>query len=76
MAARSERLKESSFVMRLWLEATVRGCPEWRWHVQHVQSGEQRYFRRLDDVLEFVAERAGVPPPGGSSKTQGKLGPE
>ena len=53
----------NSFVLRLWLEPTSEDSPEWRWQVQHVQSGEQRYFRSLTDILDFISERAGVEPP-------------
>lgn len=53
-----------SFVMRLWLEGGRQESGQWRWHVHHVQSGEERYFRKLADVLAFVAEKAGVAGPG------------
>lgn len=53
-----------SFVMTLWLEPReVKAEPEWRWRVSHVQTGEQAYFRRLTDMLAFVASRSGVPGP-------------
>ena len=52
-----------SFVLRLWLESTGGDSPDWRWQVHHVQSGLQRYFGELADVLDFVAERAKVQPP-------------
>lgn len=62
--AKSGALKESvSFVVRLWVESPGEGAPEWRWHLTHVQSGEQRNFRRLADLLEYVAQRSGVAPP-------------
>ncbi len=53
----------NSFVLRLWLEPAGEDSPEWRWQVQHVQSGEQRYFRSLTAILDFVAERTGLEPP-------------
>ena len=53
----------ASFVLRLWLEAREAGSPEWRWQVQHVQTGDRRYFHSLIDVLGFVSERSGVEPP-------------
>ena len=53
----------NSFVLRLWLEPAGEDSPEWRWQVQHVQSGEQRYFRSLTDILDFVAESTGLEPP-------------
>ena len=52
-----------SFVLRLWLESSTEGAPDWRWKVHHIQSGEERYFRTLNDVQEFVAECSRVAPP-------------
>ena len=56
----------ASFVMRLWLESREPQPTEWRWHVTHIQSGSEKYFRSLDDVMEFVAACAGAPAPSGS----------
>lgn len=60
-----ERTGESvSFVMSLWMEPReVEADPEWRWRVLHVQSGEESYFKNLDDLLEFVATKSGVSAP-------------
>lgn len=50
--------------MTLWLEPRETVAePEWRWRVRHVQTGEQTHFRRLGDVLAFVADRSGMPSP-------------
>ena len=54
---------DASFVLRLWLEPSNEQVPEWRWKVHHVQSGTERYFRNLANVLEFVSECANVVPP-------------
>jgi hypothetical protein len=59
----SKRTEGVSFVLSLWLETAVGGSPTWRWKAHHVQSGEERYFRRLSEVLEFVAFCAKVEPP-------------
>ncbi len=57
--------KSVSFVIVLWLEPReVQAEPEWRWRVNHVQSGDQALFKRLDDVLAYVATKAEVSPPG------------
>lgn len=56
-----------SFVLRLWAESAPGESPEWRWKVHHVQSGEERYFHSLGDVLDFVQGCAGIAPPGHSS---------
>jgi len=53
----------ASFVLRLWLEPSNEQVPDWRWKVHHVQSGTERYFRDLANVLEFVSEFANVGPP-------------
>lgn len=56
--------KSASFVIRLWLEPREKiNEPEWRGHVTHVQTGEQIYFRRLYDLMQFVKEKSGVSPP-------------
>jgi hypothetical protein len=53
-----------SFVMTLWLEPREMPAePEWRWRVTEVATGEQRYFRRLSDLLAHVSEKTGVSPP-------------
>lgn len=53
-----------SFVIRLWLEPReIAGDPTWRWHVQHVQSGEEAHFARLADVLSYIEAKAGLAPP-------------
>lgn len=57
-------LPETSFVIRLWLEARdLPADPVWRFEVRHVQTGQQIHCRALADVLAFVERRAGVPRP-------------
>ncbi len=57
--------KRASFVITLYLEPRdVEAEPEWRWRVSHIQTGEQVYFKRLDDFLDYVAKKSGVPRPG------------
>ena len=63
MVWEAQRADGVSFVLRLWLEPSGEGCPEWRWKVHHIQSGEERYFHSLADVREFVAVRARMAPP-------------
>lgn len=54
----------TSFVITLWLEPTEEATtPEWRWRVTEGQNGEQRYFRRVADLLSYVSERTELPPP-------------
>ena len=60
----SIHLRGVSFVMTLWLEGReVEGPPEWRWRVRHVQSGEERCFCRLTEVLSYIEEKARIAPP-------------
>ena len=46
-----------SFVIVLTLESRASEL-EWRWRVRSVQTGEERHFREVADVLAFVAMRA------------------
>jgi hypothetical protein len=50
----------ASFVARIWLERHQNGDPVWRGHIQHVQSGEERHFRRLTEMCAFMERLAGV----------------
>lgn len=53
-----------SFVIRLWVERRdMVGAPEWRFRVQHVQSGEGLYVRTLGDLLTFVERQSGLSAP-------------
>ena len=42
------------FTVRLWLEELGDGQSEWRGQVQHVLSGEMRYFRDLATLVTCV----------------------
>lgn len=63
MVQEAKLTDNASFVLRLWLEPSSEHNPDWRWKVHHVQSGEERYFRNLANVLEFVSDCANVVPP-------------
>ncbi len=64
MAAQDfRRAHTDSFVMRLWRESTGGESPTWRWKAHHVQSGEERYFSNLADLLSFVGRCAETAPP-------------
>lgn len=45
------------FTVRVWREELEEGRFEWRGKVQHALSGETRYFRRWEDLIEFVQEK-------------------
>lgn len=42
------------FTVRLWLEDLGSGQTDWRGKIQHVQSGEARYFRDWPTLEGFV----------------------
>ena len=47
--------------VRIWLEEVAGDESEWRGNVQHVLSGEARYFRNWPTLLAFLLET--VPEP-------------
>ncbi len=46
------------FTVRVWREDRGDGQSEWRGKVQHVLSGEARYFRDWQTLVAFIAEKA------------------
>ena len=46
--------KSHLFILRLWLEDLGSGQNDWRGKVQHVNSGEVRYFRDWPTLEAFV----------------------
>ena len=42
------------FTLRLWQEELGSGEVEWRGRVQHVASGEVRYFRKWPTLIAFL----------------------
>ena len=50
------------FTVRLWRERREgeREKPIWRGSVQHLQSGERKYFRRFAGLLSFIAGKSGA----------------
>ncbi len=47
------------FTLRLWQEAVGDGESDWRGKIQHVISGEARYFRGWPALEAFLEEVAG-----------------
>jgi hypothetical protein len=47
------------FLVRLWLEDLGQGRSEWRGKVQHVLSGEVRYFRDWPGLVTCIQEKVG-----------------
>jgi hypothetical protein len=55
--------QQHSFVVRLWYEPGGADAPgQWRGSVEHVPSGQRRYFIALGDLTEFVASKLDAPP--------------
>jgi len=44
------------FTLRLWAEALGDGQIEWRGKVQHVLSGQTRYFRDWDALIAYLQD--------------------
>ena len=44
------------FTMRMWAEVLGDGQIEWRGKVQHVLSGEARYFRAWDTLITYLQD--------------------
>ncbi len=54
----SERCRRTrSFVIRLWCEDLGQGRREWRGMVQDVSSGEVRFFRDWQKLVDWIQER-------------------
>jgi hypothetical protein len=67
-----ERKTSGSFVARIWLEGDSENNPTWRGHIQHVQGKEERYFRDLCEMKEFLERISGVLlPTANKAKTDG-----
>jgi hypothetical protein len=58
-----ERSQRSSdlFTIRLWQEDLGDGQMEWRGKVQHVTSGEARYFRDWPTLIAFLLTLLSAP---------------
>jgi hypothetical protein len=51
------------FLLRLWIEELGRGKMDWRGKIQHVNSGEVRYFHdwpTLEVFIEDLLHRSGT----------------
>ena len=46
------------FIVRFWLEPREieNAEPEWRGVIEHVESGERRFFQNLEVMLTFVTK--------------------
>lgn len=57
----SKQEKYASFLVRIWEEPRERRneVPEWRGSVEHVQTGQKRYFIDADTLVHFIGEVVG-----------------
>lgn len=49
-----------TFVARIWPEPAENGGYRWRGRVKHVQGNQERYFRGLSEMQEFLEEVADI----------------
>ena len=56
------------FMVRVWAEDIGNGQIEWRGKVQHVTSGETRYFRDWSALMNFL--QAALPEVGSISESE------
>lgn len=56
MVSRRRSSHSDLFTLRVWPEEGEKGHTEWRGKVQHVTSGEARYFRDWETMLAFLLE--------------------
>jgi hypothetical protein len=56
-----EHEQRHSFVVTIWREDAPAESPNrgWRGHITHVQSGERRYLRKLQEIVTFVGAHVG-----------------
>lgn len=57
MPGSTDRLQHL-FIVRTWREPnTVVASAEWRGMVEHVPTGQRRYFTRLEDLDHFILQQ-------------------
>ncbi len=47
---------EHAFILRIWYEPReIEGArPQWRGRIQHVITGQQRYLKDLQEIVDFL----------------------
>lgn len=50
------------FIVRVWVDPARPGPGVARGQIEHVSSGERRYFRQLDEIQAIVADRLAASP--------------
>ncbi|HWQ12253.1 MAG TPA: hypothetical protein VNL77_05605 [Roseiflexaceae bacterium] len=47
-----------SFLLRVVVqESTCGDSDAWRGRIQHIGSGDERHFQRMEDVIDFIREQ-------------------
>ncbi len=54
MREKSERLPTALFTLRLWHESLDCGRGEWRGEIKNLASGETRYFRHWNELVDLL----------------------
>jgi len=54
---REGRKPSQLFTLRVWTEAVGDGQTEWRGKIQHIATGDARYFRSWAALVEFLERR-------------------
>jgi hypothetical protein len=72
MPSRAREVHSNLFMVRVWPEEVDEGRVEWRGKVQHVASGETRYFRDWESMLAFLRGDAPDPAVEGSQEQTGQ----
>ena len=50
--------RTATFVIRLWAEYLEQAPPAWRGEIEHVDSGRRVRFRKVTDMVRFIAAHA------------------
>lgn len=51
---KTDARREDAFVVRIWREAGMVQEAPWRAIVQHLESGERRFFTNYGELCEFL----------------------
>ena len=71
MTISSER-PQHLFIVRTWREpSSVVASGEWRGLVEHVPTGQRRYFSRLDELDRFILQQMDLPASGNEAGAPG-----
>jgi hypothetical protein len=58
--SRDRQTSTQLFTLRVWSEEVGEAQTEWRGRVQHVATGETRYFRTWEALVQFLTDQLGA----------------